>query len=124
MKRLFVVGLVTMGAIALASGAPVGAADEPAVNEKPARVGPNFVDVDKDGACDNCGAAGPGKGPAAAGRASGARDGSGRQVGTRGGSGRQVGPRDGTGRGQGSPGRCDGTGPRGGRQGRRGGGRR
>jgi hypothetical protein len=146
MKRLVVVGLAVMGAIALASGAPLRAADEepttaPTV-EKSTAVGRSFVDADGDGVCDNCTGVSRGQGQRQGQRAGmgnrgdGPRDGSGNQVGPRDGSGNQTGPRDGSGnrvgrrdgsgRGPGSSGQCDGTGPKGRRQGqgRRGGGRR
>ena len=118
MKRLMIVGLAAMGAIALASGAPVGADEEPA-GEKPAAVGQSFVDADGDGVCDNCTGVSRGRGQGQGQKARG----EGRGSGPRNGSGSQVGPRDGSGSAQGPRGQCDGTGPKG-QKGRRGGGRR
>jgi hypothetical protein len=118
MKRLMIVGLAAMGALALASGTSVRAADEESTKEKPTAVGRNFVDADGDGVCDNCTGVSRGQGQGRKARAGN------RGHGPRDGSGNQVGPRDGSGRGRGSRGQCDGTGPKGRRQGRRGGGRR
>lgn len=124
MKRLMIVGLAAMGAMALASAASVRAADEEPTTlptaEKPAAVGRDFVDADGDGVCDNCTGVSRGQGRGQGPKARAGNEGNG----PRDGSGSQVGSRDGSGRGQGSRGQCDGTGPKGRRQGRRGGGRR
>lgn len=127
MKRLFVAGLVLVGATAVAIGS-VRAAEDPPADVKTRTVGRNFVDADGDGVCDKCMGSSQGKGRGQGGQT--ARQG---RQGQRGrgpgdGSGNQgVGPRDGLGRGQGPGAHCDGSGPKGGhggRGGRRGGGRR
>jgi hypothetical protein len=115
MKRTLILtaGLLAFGLTASAQTAP----PQPANDEKPvatqattrsqAKVsaGPNFVDADGDGICDNRQARGNRKGQ---------RRGPGDGTGNRG-----VGPRDGSGYGAGPGANCDGTGPKG--RGRRGG---
>jgi hypothetical protein len=124
MKRAVMWGLATLGMIVLASGSPLGAADDPPANRDSARVGQGFVDEDGDGVCDNCTGVSQGQG-----RGQGQGQSTGRRQGREGndpgnGSGDRKAQRDGSGRGQGPGAACDGTGPRGAGRGRRGGGRR
>jgi len=109
MKRTLILtaGLLAFGLTASAQTQPPA----PAKDDKPvaaqtttrtaakASVGPNFVDADGDGICDNRAARANRRG-----RGYGPGDGTGNQG---------VGPRDGSGYGPGSGANCDGTGPKG-----------
>jgi hypothetical protein len=117
MKRslLAIAGLVAFLGIA----AIADAQSPPTQPRGPVATGPNFVDANGDGLCDQCPAGkqpGGQRGKAGAGRGAGngPQDGTGNQG---------VGPRDGTGFGSGKrPGtcaQCDGTGPKGTRRGPR-----
>jgi hypothetical protein len=106
MKRAVILGLgalLVTASLAAAQGRPVA---PPAVGQGQA-VGPNFVDADGDGICDNFQA---GK--------RGAGQGQGKGYGRGKGNGTHVGPQDGTGFGKAAgagagTGICDGTGPKG-----------
>jgi hypothetical protein len=125
MRRSLILGMAAAAALTLVGAGGTRASDEPAAGKATAlRAG--FVDVDGDGVCDNCTAAGRGQ-RSGQGKAAKPRKGRGGN-GPADGSGNQgVRPRDGSGYGPGS-GSCDGSGsrsqrPRGGqsqRQGRRG----
>jgi hypothetical protein len=118
MRRLFVAGLVLVGATAVAIGS-VRASDDPPVDTNAKTVGQNFVDADGDGVCDNCSGTTRGQG-----RGQGGQKGQQAQKGRQGQGGQGMGPRDGSGNGKGPGAGCDGTGPKGSRRGGRGGGRR
>ncbi len=113
MKRLFILAFAVLivGAISAAaqtpSQAPQGQQKATAQSRAGTGAGPNFVDANGDGICDNFQS---GTRPA---RAGGARRGGGYGPGDGTGN-RGIGPRDGTGFGPGAgSGLCDGTGPKG-----------
>ena len=103
MRRLMTLTLGALIALTVTASAQTAPAGPPTDRPTPAAVGPNFVDDDGDGICDNYQARGGRRG-----RGHGPGDGTGN---------RGVGPRDGTGYGAGSGagtcGTCDGTGPKG-----------
>jgi hypothetical protein len=111
MKRALILGL---GALLVLSMAGVAQAQAPTTPPAAAGtgIGPNFVDANGDGICDNFqnGTRGQGQGQ---GQGQGKRYGQGK------GNGTHVGPQDGTGFGRGAmgggtgTGTCDGTGPKG-----------
>jgi hypothetical protein len=110
MKRLLILGsVVLLGFAATASAQTPGPVNFRAQNAV-GPAGPNFVDADGDGICDNF------QSGVRAGKAIGPRDGSGARFGPGDGSGFGMGPRDGSGFGRGprdGGGLCDGTGPKG-----------
>jgi hypothetical protein len=111
MRRL-VIFTATLGAVMVMAGV-AGAQTNPPAAKQPTTVGPNFVDANGDGICDNCTGSGQGQGK-------GARKGKGGYGPGNGTDHQGVGPRDGSGYGPGGgSGNCTGTGPKG--QGRRGG---
>jgi hypothetical protein len=114
MERLTIVA-GALGTLLLVAGAARAQAPNPPPSQPPATVGPNFVDANGDGVCDNCAGTPKGKGQKARQGRSGAGPGNG--TGNLG-----VGPRDGSGYGQASGrGTCNGTGQKGrGRGARRG----
>jgi hypothetical protein len=118
MKRLGIFGAAFATALLVASVSHAQTA--PATgNGKPVTVGPNFVDSDGDGICDNCTGTGQGTQARRGKSGTGGKGGYGPGNGT---GNQGVGPRDGSGFGPGTGG-CDGTGPKGQQRGRRGGGR-
>jgi len=114
MKRL-VIFAAALGAVMVLAGAASAQTANPPATNTPTAVGPNFVDANGDGICDNCTGTGQGKGQKA-------RKGKG-GYGPGNGTGNQgAGPRDGSGYGPGgASGNCTGTGPSGRSRGRRGG---
>lgn len=113
MKRILMMTLAVVAIASLASAQTPAASPVPGAKAAGTAVGPNYVDANGDGICDNYQAGGRGQG-AGQGRGYGPGNGAGNQG---------MGPRDGSGYGPGSgTGACDGTGPKG--QGRRGGPRR
>ena len=110
MKRALIlsIGLLTVLAVATAASAQTQLPQTPQKRAGSA-IGPNFVDLDGDGICDNY------QTGSRADQAQGARRGGGYGPGD--GTGNQhVGPKDGTGYGPGAgsgAGICDGTGPKG-----------
>ena len=107
MKRLLI-GVAVFGVAMVVSGA--AGAQSTSTTHPPATVGPNFVDANGDGVCDNCTGTPRGQGQ----KARKGKGGSGPGNGT---GNQGVGPRDGSGYGRGGGGNCNGTGPKG--QGRR-----
>jgi hypothetical protein len=113
-ERLVVFAAALGAVIVMADVAGAQTMNPPASNP-PTTVGPNFVDANGDGMCDNCSGTGQGQGrKARKGKGGyGPADGSGNQG---------VGPRDGSGYGPGAgSGTCTGTGSKGQGRGRRGG---
>ena len=116
MKRL-VIFAAALGAVMVMAGAASAQTANPPASNAPTTVGPNFVDADGDGICDNCTGTGQGRGQGQKARKGRGKGGYGPGNGT---GNQGVGPRDGSGYGRGAgSGNCTGTGPRG--QGRRGG---
>ena len=113
MKRLVILAAALGAVMVMAGAADAQTANPPA--STPTTVGPNFVDANGDGICDNCTGTGQGQGQKA-------RKGRG-GYGPGNGTGNQgVGPRDGSGYGPGSgSGTCTGSGPSSQGRGRRGG---
>jgi hypothetical protein len=112
MKRLVILA-VALGAVMVMVGAASAQTVTPPATNPPTAVGPNFVDANGDGICDNC--TGQGQGQKA--RKGKGGHGPGNGTGNQG-----VGPRDGSGYGPGAgSGNCTGTGPTGSGRGRRGG---
>ena len=107
MKRALILGLGALLVLAMAGTAQAQAPTAPA---KPAgtAVGPDFIDANGDGICDNFQSGNRGNG-----------QGQGKRYGQGKGDGTHVGPQDGTGFGRGAmgggtgTGTCDGTGPKG-----------
>jgi len=101
MKRLMILTLGAMVAYAAAAHAQTNPQPAPAKPPAQSQVGPNFVDNDGDGICDNYQARAGKRGRGGYGPG----DGTGNQG---------IGPRDGSGYGPGGgSGNCDGTGPKG-----------
>jgi hypothetical protein len=115
MKR-FAIFAAAVGVLIVMAGAARAQTTSPPATT-PSTVGPNFVDADGDGICDNCTGT-----PRGQGQGQGRKSGKGRGgYGPGDGTGSQgLGPRDGSGYGTGAGiGTCTGTGPKG--RGRRGG---
>jgi hypothetical protein len=103
MKRLVILAVALGAVMVMAGGASAQPTIPPPAN--PPVVGPNFLDANGDGICDNCTGTGQGQGKKARkGKGgNGPADGTGNQG---------VGPRDGSGYGPGAgSGNCTGTGP-------------
>jgi hypothetical protein len=116
MKRLTILA-TALGAVMVMAGAASAQTTNPAPSNPPATVGPNFVDADGDGICDNCAGTGQGRGQGQKARRGRGGYGPGDGTGNQG-----MGPRDGSGYGPGgASGNCTGTGPAGRSRGRRGG---
>jgi hypothetical protein len=111
MKRIAILA-AALGAVMVTAGAAGAQTANPPVST-PTTVGPNFVDADGDGICDNC--TGTARGQNGKARKGKGGYGPGNGTGNQG-----VGPQDGSGYGPGGgSGNCTGTGPKG--RGRRGG---
>jgi hypothetical protein len=116
MKRL-VIFAAALGAVMVLAGAASAQTANPPATNTPTAVGPNFVDANGDGICDNCTGTGQGKGQGQKARKGKGGYGPGNGTGNQG-----AGPRDGSGYGPGgASGNCTGTGPSGRSRGRRGG---
>jgi hypothetical protein len=115
MKRIAIFA-AALGAVMVMAGAASAQTTNPPAST-PTTVGPNFVDADGDGICDNCTGTPRGQGQGQGRKAGKGKGGYGPGNGT---GNQGVGPRDGSGYGPGAgSGNCTGTGPKG--RGRRGG---
>jgi hypothetical protein len=113
MKRIAIFA-AAVGAVMVMAGAASAQTTNPPAST-PTTVGPNFVDADGDGICDNCTGTPRGQGQGQKARKGKGGYGPGNGTGNQG-----VGPQDGSGYGPGAgSGNCTGTGPKG--RGRRGG---
>ena len=107
MKR-FAIFAAALGAVMVMAGAASAQTTNPPAST-PTTVGPNFVDANGDGICDNCTGTPRGQGQGQKARKGKGGYGPGNGTGNQG-----VGPRDGSGYGPGAgSGSCTGTGPSG-----------